>query len=308
MSHADPKPPPLVPAHPDPDRRRIGDAGLRPGHDLDTDGCARRDRLQDHPVQGERADRRNDRRACQGVDAIRDEGLGRRDGDRWTLSDDVLGKLLSRPGRGIGSVPSPGRASDRSTASVCLWRDQRCSSRRPFTRYAACATSLRTRAAGSSTAKVQIDRNTKVLVATRVKGGAWSKTCAGRSVSGSAWYRISMIGGRTVRALYGVSYLYAPGGSFKTTVSAAPTTPLPPPAPTTPGTTINVSSIPALLTALADNSVDTIVVADGTYHISRSGDQQVRFARGSAHGSQRGHARSPFGQPPGVASRSTEGA
>jgi hypothetical protein len=43
-------------------------------------------------------------------------------------------------------------------------------------------------------------------------------------------------------------------------------------APTTPGKTVNVSSIPALKSALADNSVDQIVVANGTYRISPSGD------------------------------------
>ena len=137
----------------------------------------------------------------------------------------------------------------------------------PYTRYAACATYLRTQPAGSATAKTLIKTDTRVLVATSVKGGAWSKICAGKSVSGSSWYRISMVGGKTVKSLYGVSYLYAPAGTFKTTVTTAPITPI------TPGTTVNVSSIPALLTALANDSVDTIVVADGTYHVSRAGDQ-----------------------------------
>ena len=56
-----------------------------------------------------------------------------------------------------------------------------------------------------------------------------------------------------------------------TTTTTAPTTPAPTtPPPTTSGKTVNVSSIPALKSALADNSVDQIVVANGTYRISPS--------------------------------------
>jgi hypothetical protein len=131
----------------------------------------------------------------------------------------------------------------------------------PVTRYVACTTYLRTRPSTSSTARVQIKTGTKVLVATKVTGGAWSRSCAGKAVAGNTWYRISQVNGRTVRSLYGVSYLYAPAGLFSTT---APTTTT----PTTPGKTVNVSSIPALMTALRDNSVDVIVVANGTYHVS----------------------------------------
>jgi hypothetical protein len=136
----------------------------------------------------------------------------------------------------------------------------------PVTRYVACTTYLRARPSTSSTARVSITTGTKVLVATTVAGGAWSRSCAGTAVAGRSWYRISMVNGKTVRALYGVSYLYAPAGLFTTT---PPTT-----TPTSPGKTVNVASIPALLHALADNSVDTIVVANGTYHVSRSGDQK----------------------------------
>ena len=61
------------------------------------------------------------------------------------------------------------------------------------------------------------------------------------------------------------------------TPSTIPTpTPLPPPAPAaTPalpaGSAVKVTSIPALLDALADNDVTEIVVADGTYVVSPAG-------------------------------------
>jgi hypothetical protein len=53
-------------------------------------------------------------------------------------------------------------------------------------------------------------------------------------------------------------------------------TPAPTPAPTVapvPGASTRVTSIPALLAALADNSVTDIVVANGTYHITNAVSQ-----------------------------------
>ncbi len=46
--------------------------------------------------------------------------------------------------------------------------------------------------------------------------------------------------------------------------------PTPTPAP---GTSVRVTSIPALLTALADNSITDIVVANGTYRVSASSSE-----------------------------------
>ena len=70
----------------------------------------------------------------------------------------------------------------------------------------------------------------------------------------------------------------APTPTRAPTPTPAPTatpTATPTPAPTTPpgAKTVNVASVPSLLSALADDSVDVIVVANGTYHISASGNQ-----------------------------------
>ena len=51
-------------------------------------------------------------------------------------------------------------------------------------------------------------------------------------------------------------------------------TPTPTLAPTPAGSSVRVTSIPALLTALADNAVTDIVVANGTYHVSPAGSQR----------------------------------
>ncbi len=45
------------------------------------------------------------------------------------------------------------------------------------------------------------------------------------------------------------------------------------PAPSlTSGTTVTVDSIPALLSTLKDDSIDVIIVKDGTYHVSPSNE------------------------------------
>jgi hypothetical protein len=51
------------------------------------------------------------------------------------------------------------------------------------------------------------------VVAT-VSGSHWSTTCPGAK-SGSTWYRISAINGRSVSSLYGRTYLYAATGVLK---------------------------------------------------------------------------------------------
>ena len=67
----------------------------------------------------------------------------------------------------------------------------------------------------------------------------------------------------------------APATAAPTVAPTTTPTQAPTPVPTIPAgwTSVNVASIPALLSALADNSVDEIVVADGTYSISGSGNQ-----------------------------------
>ena len=164
----------------------------------------------------------------------------------------------------------------------------------PVTRYAMCTTYLRSKPTTTSATTFPVQTGTMVLTATKVTGGRWSRSCAGVTMSGNTWYRISEVAGRTTRSVSGVSEQYAPAGLFSTAPAASPPatptptpTPLPTPTPTpvpagapipiptpTPTPTpanqkvVQVSSIVALKTALADNSVDVIVVANGTYHVS----------------------------------------
>ncbi|HYL41132.1 MAG TPA: GH25 family lysozyme, partial [Candidatus Binatus sp.] len=77
-----------------------------------------------------------------------------------------------------------------------------------------CAANLRTRPSTSATIRRIIATNTTVTVAGKVSGSWWSASC-GRSLSGSSWYAISAIAGRSVSSLYGVSVLYGATGLFR---------------------------------------------------------------------------------------------
>jgi GH25 family lysozyme M1 (1,4-beta-N-acetylmuramidase) len=84
------------------------------------------------------------------------------------------------------------------------------------TRAAACAVNLRTSATTSATVQVMINTDARVTVTRSVPGTAYKTTCSGRPVSGSSWFLISAINGRTVKSLYGISYVYGAAGLFKT--------------------------------------------------------------------------------------------
>ena len=76
--------------------------------------------------------------------------------------------------------------------------------------------SVRLRSSTSTSAKTIriIETNTVVTAATKVSGGAWSADCR-TNVSGSSWYRITAVGGKSVSSLYGVSAVYAATGLFR---------------------------------------------------------------------------------------------
>ena len=98
-------------------------------------------------------------------------------------------------------------------------------------KYPVCAASLKTSPFTTARARTSIKVGMRVTVVATVTGGRWTTTCAGATVSGKSWYRISGINGRSVKSLYGVSYLYARSGQFRATPTPTPFTP--PPAPGT---------------------------------------------------------------------------
>ena len=87
------------------------------------------------------------------------------------------------------------------------------------TKSAMCGANLRTHATTSAKIRGTIRKGTKVSVIATVVGGSWRTTCAGKPVHGRSWLRISAINGKSVRSTYGVSYLYAAAGLFKSVVT-----------------------------------------------------------------------------------------
>ncbi len=128
-----------------------------------------------------------------------------------------------------------------------------------LTKYAMCSTDLRTSPSRTARVKATIPKYTKVVVAAKVNGSSWSKACAGETRTGTTWFRITAVNGKSVQSRYGVSSLYVRSGLF---TSTGP-----------PRTSKRVTSVAGLLTALADNSLDEIVVANGTYRVSPASSQ-----------------------------------
>jgi lysozyme len=73
---------------------------------------------------------------------------------------------------------------------------------------------VRSSASTSSTILDSLPINTVVTTTGTVSGGAWSASCPD-SVSGSTWFAISAVNGRSVSSLYGVSVAYAATGLFR---------------------------------------------------------------------------------------------
>jgi GH25 family lysozyme M1 (1,4-beta-N-acetylmuramidase) len=101
------------------------------------------------------------------------------------------------------------------------------------TKMAACdGVNLRDTATTSGTRKATINFGASVSVVATVTGGSWSTTCGDKAVSGTGWYRISAVNGKTAAALYGVSYVYGATGLFAAPGTLPAPTPTPTPAPT----------------------------------------------------------------------------
>ena len=79
----------------------------------------------------------------------------------------------------------------------------------------ACAgVNLRTRTSTSSTVKVRLGTSARLTVVATVTGGRWSATCP-TAKSGTGWHKVSAVNGKSVKRLYGVTWLYVATGVIK---------------------------------------------------------------------------------------------
>ncbi|HEX5239708.1 MAG TPA: GH25 family lysozyme [Candidatus Limnocylindrales bacterium] len=84
-----------------------------------------------------------------------------------------------------------------------------------------CGVNLRARPSTSSTIKHSVPTDTVVGAIEKVSGGSWKADC-GRSVSGSSWFKITSVNGKSVSSLYGVSAVYAATGLFRSATASTP--------------------------------------------------------------------------------------
>jgi GH25 family lysozyme M1 (1,4-beta-N-acetylmuramidase) len=80
---------------------------------------------------------------------------------------------------------------------------------------------LRTKPTSTARTLRSLSAGAKVTAVAKVSGSRWSVRCASSSSSGSSWWRITSINGRSVKSLYGVSYVYGATGLFKTAITSA---------------------------------------------------------------------------------------
>ena len=85
-----------------------------------------------------------------------------------------------------------------------------------------CGVRLRSSASTSAGTKAIIDANEVVTASGKVTGSSWTADCPS-SVSGTSWYKITAVGGKSVSSLYGVSAVYAATGLFRTVSSTSTT-------------------------------------------------------------------------------------
>jgi uncharacterized protein YgiM (DUF1202 family) len=92
----------------------------------------------------------------------------------------------------------------------------------PTTMVPACSgVNVRTTASTSAPIRTQLAASAKVTVLATIGGSRWSATCPGAK-TGTTWYRISAINGKSVSSLYGQSYLYSATGVLTAVPTATP--------------------------------------------------------------------------------------
>ena len=75
-------------------------------------------------------------------------------------------------------------------------------------KLAACSVNLRTSPYTTARIKATLKAGMRVTEVAAVRGSAYRVTCNGKTYLSRYWYRISGVNGRSVRSLYGVTYVY----------------------------------------------------------------------------------------------------
>jgi hypothetical protein len=127
------------------------------------------------------------------------------------------------------------------------------------------------------------DGSSSGMPAVTSNGGGWFRMSfvVPKSNAGAHTVSVSALGAVVTSSSFtvdsGVTPVATPAPTATPVATPAPTAtsaPTPAPTPTPALKTVGVYSVPALLSALADTTVDEIVVANGTYHVSPAASAQ----------------------------------
>jgi len=155
--------------------------------------------------------------------------------------------------------------------------------------YAAKCDSVNLRTGPSTTYAIKkaIAAGTQVTVAATVAGGAYTTSCLGVAISGSSWYRISAVSGKSVSSLYGVSYVYGASGLFKAVANPtpAPTTAASPASTAAPSASPDPSASPGPSSSPDPSPAPTpSPTATPPAGFTLLGDSVTFYGRGYGHG------------------------
>ncbi|HEV7604808.1 MAG TPA: glycoside hydrolase family 25 protein, partial [Candidatus Limnocylindrales bacterium] len=156
-----------------------------------------------------------------------------------------------------------------------------------------CGANLRASATVAARPRAVVATSTRVAVVATVTGGSWRTSCAGKTATGRTWYRISAVNGKSVRALYGVTYVYAASSLFRP-LAPAPLTRYAAceaylrlgPAKTTPARTIIATNAKVLVArgvtgaAWSTTCAGKTVAGTGWFQVTRVNDVAVQTLYG----------------------------
>jgi SpoIID/LytB domain protein len=120
------------------------------------------------------------------------------------------------------------------------------------------AVNLRTGPSTGYLRKGSVNEGAKLTVVATVTGGSYATSCAGVSLTGTTWHKVSSIDGRSVSSLYGVTYVYGAAKLFRTVTTPTPSpTAVPTPAPATAAPTAAPTPAPSAGPSAAPTAAPT---------------------------------------------------
>ena len=209
----------------------VGDPRVRGRGGHAAGRCPWCDAVQGRAVQRQSAHQPFDERPRQEGHHDRDQGDRQPEAGRRQLADDLRGQ------GGVGQQLVPDQRDQRQERQVALRGDLPVRGRRSVQDLRPAARDQVRRLPGEPALERVDECHLSGRDRYRHEGAGHdagdrvvlSTTCSGKAVSGKSWYRISSVNGKSVKSLYGVTYLYSATGLYKSTVTTRSGAPRPRP-------------------------------------------------------------------------------